>query len=65
MPKYEIRSDGMNGHRPVYTVGEKDVWDLLRYIDMFYGRIQHITLDLPSKGVVTINGNPVQFREVE
>ena len=64
--KYEIRCEGgMNGHMPIHTVDERDVWDLLRYIDIFYGRIQYLTLNPPSEGIATVNGKPVHFMEVQ
>lgn len=55
----------MNGHMPIHTVDERDIWDLLRYIDIFYGRIQYLTIGSPSEGVATVNGKPVHFKEVE
>ena len=64
--KYEIRCHGgMNGHRPVHTVDEKDVWDLLRYIDTFYGRIQYVTVGSSSEGMATVNGRTVLYKEVQ
>lgn len=65
MPTYEIRSNGMNGHRPVYNVEERDVWDLLRYINVFYGKIRNVNINTPESGNAVIDGQFVYFKEVQ